>query len=464
MIGLNLLSVLACVTAIKLPLYKRTFQTGHHRDLYKRDGDKAALFNSNDIYFVMPITVDGGLEENGVVINKTVELVVDSGTADLWVTGQNCISPKNDKSCQGKSISPSELHLTPVNYSNTNTAISATVAYGTASAKVSAYSASISFGPDKAKKNLIIGVSDEEVGTEFIDGVLGLGFSDASSLNLKLEKDEDRDKTNFLDALFGDTLFDSSFGLYFSKNLAEGEISFGDINPERALVRNSHSVKLLSFARWDFDVSNWFITVGSLSPDDSPLVPESRLAETLPDNSVIDKAILDIGTSVIFLPPGIAAKVNTALKATYDKSTRRYLLNCDDQTLTNVAITDKTTNFTFILTRKFYVLKDKTTGTCYSGFAPTTSKEYMIFGTVFLRSYYTYWNKTLRTISFAPAVHDKVKNVELIQREIEQLMYKIQAQRLQLQFIGTAEKETVERSIDQDLKLLKELQASVPTA
>ncbi|KAJ1560123.1 Vacuolar protease A, partial [Cladochytrium tenue] len=114
-------------------------------------------------------------------------------------------------------------------------------------------------------------------------------------------------------------------------------------------------------------------------------------------------AIADTGTSLIYLETEVAAAINGAFGATYDSDYGVYLADCS-AALDAPNVTLSFGGSSFVIPASRYILNDG--GLCFSAFLPGADGVSVptILGDVFLRVYYSIYDKSVPRIGFAEAV------------------------------------------------------------
>ncbi|KAJ3317072.1 hypothetical protein HDV06_002095, partial [Boothiomyces sp. JEL0866] len=355
------------------------------------DLSTADLTNVGNSFYSCPLTVGNGQKFN---------LDLDTGSSDTWFKGSNCQDLSNDGSCKGPVIDLSDKTVTkavgvkPVSNK-----------YGSGNATLDIYYADVTIGSSTAR-SLPIGVASK-VSHMPIEGLLGLAFDGISTLENAVHKN----------ALFFDQLGlsgnQNKFGFYLSnaEDKDMGEVTFGGVDEDKFTgIPNYYDI--ISFqdknqeirAWWAFAIDQWTISVAGTQ------VQHQRL-----QTSKNEVAIADTGTTLMSLGLDVATTLNNALPGSADAGGGYWTLNCDPTNMPDVVFSDGLGN-DYVIPPSVYIWKyDEQNNLCASGFkGEQFDPRYigtLIFGDVFLRNYYSIYDKSTNPprVGFAKAVHTKVQ-------------------------------------------------------
>ncbi|KAJ3095549.1 hypothetical protein HDU97_006807 [Phlyctochytrium planicorne] len=328
---------------------------------------------SNDADFVYFVDVSVG---NG----QKFSLDLDTGSSDTWVRGPQCkINPTaaaGDASCTGTKLNLSDRTIS-------STGATFTTGYGSGEVTGRIISTRVAIGGAVAN-NLLIGSSTVEKGFTGSDGLVGLAFSQLSNIGEQVSG-----QTNFFDAL-GLSGSQNQFGFYFSNSVDgdNGEVTFGGFNSEKIAGPITY-VPLNSETYWQFSASDITFGAGSTT---------GRLGLT--------DAISDTGTSLILLDRASANSINSAIGAgPFDTRQGIYPISCSTSGRPDVVF--NIGSGTFTLPPSAYIIADGSGG-CISGITSPKANQNIrvgIFGDIFLRRYYSIYDKTNSRVGFALAKH-----------------------------------------------------------
>ncbi|KAJ3154902.1 hypothetical protein HK101_001592 [Irineochytrium annulatum] len=247
---------------------------------------------------------------------------------------------------------------------------------------------------------IAVGVAAIELYMAGSDGLLGLGFESISNINLYTGL-----KASWFDNI-GFPAAQQKFAFYLSNSIQgdTGEVTIGSYNSNK-FTGNISWFPLTAETYWQMSIRNWTWAAGSRS---GPLAP--RAAQY---NNVIPDAIVDTGTTLIFLPQAPADGINKAIGAVWNDDLQAYAFHsCSKKGLPTVTLTSpKPHSFTFEIEPDYYVIQNTDdngvpTSDCFSGFV-NGGDTLGIFGDVFIRSYYTIFDKAGKQLGFAKAKHPK---------------------------------------------------------
>ncbi|KAJ3317112.1 Vacuolar protease A [Boothiomyces sp. JEL0866] len=363
-------------------------------DAVHQTGLGADLDNIQNSFYACPLTVGSGQ-------NFTLDL--DTGSSDTWFKGSDCVDLAGDGSCQGPVIQLSDPAVKKL--PNVSQVFDQ---YGSGNATFDVYAADVTIGGATAK-SLPIGVASK-VYTIGQEGLVGLAFNDLSSIGGAVGGN-----ANFFDYLqFPQEK--NKFGFYLS-NYADGdagEVTFGGVDETKFTgdfnyydIHTFHSKKTKKDYTlwWAFDIQQWTLSVGN------------NLTHYNFSNPT-EYGIADTGTTLLSLRYDAAEKVNAAIPGTVEASPGAGVWNisCDATGLPDVTFSDGKGG-EYVIPPEVYVWKyDYDHNLCLTGFSGQPDSPIyintVIFGDIFLRNYYSVYDKstTPARVGFAKAVHNKVQH------------------------------------------------------
>jgi cathepsin D len=237
------------------------------------DAQSGILYNRFDQLYTLPMQITGQPSEYFF-------LLVDTGSADTWIRGENCTSTQltGERPSCGVASQP-----TAKPSSNTNlTAIPNSgffITYFVGSVKGSVFRGSLGiYGATRRNDNLLMGLTTSQDRMSYLaDGTLGLGFESISQIK-KVVAGLATGTTTTVGGttdFFGGLGYANStnpnqnmFGIYLSnlRDKDNGEIALGTYNPARYTGPISW-FPLVSASYWMFDAGQlrWGVIDGSSS-------------------------------------------------------------------------------------------------------------------------------------------------------------------------------------------------------
>ncbi|KAI9325162.1 aspartic peptidase domain-containing protein [Zopfochytrium polystomum] len=345
-------STLAAEAAAAVPLARRQ--------------SSAPLTNLDDFLYNAPVTLGNG---------QSFLLDLDTGSSDTWFRGPSCKS--SDQSC-GVS-GQSTVKTTDTTLSSTSLSWSTTYGSGSVSGKV--YKGPVKMAGLSA--TISLGVSTSETGFSGIgDGLMGLGYASISNI-----ASAGGSNTNWIDEL---KLSTNVFSFYLSNNADKdtGEVTIGGTDPARYTgAINYISLNAKTYWQMSWSGGKWGVGTSSGALDGS-----------------IKSFIADTGTTLVILDTAAADGINKGIGATYSSSVGAYTIACSKKTSTT-PVTLTINGVVYSIPANIYVL-DAGDGTCISGITRGASSAGVgILGDIFLRQYYSVYDKANGRVGFALAVH-----------------------------------------------------------
>jgi hypothetical protein len=339
--------------------------------IQKRQLAEASLANIRNEFYSCPVILGNG---------QKLTLDLDTGSSDTWARGPNCVS--FDGSCESNftKIDIKDPTVLPLGKQFVS-------AYGTGSIDGDIYKTTVSVAGFTA--HLPIGVTTYQAGFQSFDttaGLLGLGFDSVSVISRIVGQN-----ANYFDKLrLGDPF--NQFGFYFSEDQESGEDKgqFTIGGYDRSKIGGPiFYVPLNSDRYWQFDIEYASYSIGS---------------KTGWFGGTLKSAVCDTGTTLIIVPPAVADQVNEFIGAQpYDPKLRVYPIDCS-LSKRGKDLKLFLHGLQFVIPSTGYVLRN-TAGSCFSGISQGRNLPFILLGDVFLRQYYTIYDKSQKRIGFARARH-----------------------------------------------------------
>ncbi|XP_044115339.1 pepsin F-like [Neovison vison] len=299
-------------------------------------------------------------------------VIFDTGSTDLWVPSIYCTSP----ACSNHNV------FNPL-LSSTLRVLGQTIYLQYGSGRVSGFLAydTVQIG-GLVDESQAFGLSLKEPGSfmeyAVFDGILGLGYP---SLGLE-------GITPVFDNLWKQGLISEElFAFYLSKKEEEGSVvMFGGVDHSYY----SGDLNWVPVSRPLY----WQLTMDSISMNGKVIACDGGC-----------EAILDTGTSLLIGPHDMVFNIQKIIDAKQSDS-GEYMINCDTiNTLPDIVFTINGVEYP--VPASAYIREDHQ-GTCYSNFDEGTGgvllSDSWILGDVFLRLYFTVFDRANNTIGLAPAV------------------------------------------------------------
>eukprot|EP00069_Balaena_mysticetus_P004436 bmy_17451T0 len=296
-------------------------------------------------------------------------VIFDTGSSNLWVPSIYCSS----SACTNHNrFNPQESST----FKGTSKTLS--VAYGTGSMTGILGYDTVQVG-GISDTNQIFGLSETEPGSFLyyapFDGILGLAYPSISSSGA----------TPVFDNMWNQGLVSQDlFSVYLSKDDESGSVvQFGGID-------SSYYTGTLNWVPISVE-GYWQITVDSITMGGEPIACSNGC-----------QAIVDTGTSLLSGPTNAIANLQSYIGASED-SYGSMAISCSSiNSLPDIVFTINGVQYPVPPTA--YILQSQ--GSCSSGFQgmniPTTSGELWILGDVFIRQYYTVFDRANNQVGLAP--------------------------------------------------------------
>lgn len=248
---------------------------------------------------------------------QVFELNIDTGSSDTFIRGTHCVNLEGDGSCTGAKLDPTMTSLSAIQASPATLPLVGlnktwTTTYGLGNVTGDIYNLTITVAGLNA--TFPVGVASSMNGHAGSDGILGLGFNNVSRIAQALSQTSSSSNptvnANFFDTL-GFSKGSNVFGLYLSSSQA-GELALGGFDTARLLNDTPVFFKIPPPVKtWALDISRATIQAIFNNSSNSSLISSRRSTPIALGSSSLKKAILDSGSSAIFLPNAVADQVNS---------------------------------------------------------------------------------------------------------------------------------------------------------
>ncbi|XP_028652959.1 pepsin A-like [Erpetoichthys calabaricus] len=317
-----------------------------------------------------PLTNDYDLDYYGIISIGTppqfFKVIFDTGSSNLWVPSIYC---KSIACANHTKFNPAQSST----FRSTSQDIS--IEYGTgAMSGILGYD-TVTIG-SIVDTNQMFGLSEDEPGSTFyyaeFDGILGLAYPSISA----------SDATPVFDNMMNKGLITQDlFSFYLSRNSETGSIvTFGGIDP----AYYTGNIQWIPVTSEDY----WQITVQTIKINGKVVACESGCA-----------AIVDTGTSALVGDPSSINNIMSLVGIHMDQN-GQYSVNCN-----NIGsmpdVTFVINGAEFPLPASAYITQ--TSFDCTSGFDPTGDDGW-ILGDVFIREWYTIFDRANNMVGLAKAV------------------------------------------------------------
>ncbi|KAJ3327382.1 Vacuolar protease A [Blyttiomyces sp. JEL0837] len=361
----------------------------------KRDGGaRVTLTTPDTVHYLGRVTVG---------MNQPFDVVLDTGSSDVFVRGSGCttytgpvhqLGSGPDTSCQGSKLIIDST-ISPVQVGGSTVQVK--LAYGstdlpTSVAVLQVYSGPIGIATTLSEMKLGAGI--QEYGLDTFDGIVGLAFDELSEISSTLkDKGVSNHTANFVDGL---PQQDRIFGFYVSSNANgdTGEFTLAGYDNSK-FTGDITYVPLSEQLYWNVDFTGATYSLGNGGASGSL-------------SGGITGAIVDSGTPSLVLDDKVAASLNAAIGAQYDSTYDLYVVDCN-----NVKnLPDLTMTFSgksFVIPAIFYVIQFEDAGDqlCISAImGGAANNDLVIIGVPLFRAYYTIFDKNNARIGFAKANHN----------------------------------------------------------
>uniref|UniRef100_A0A4W2C6U4 Peptidase A1 domain-containing protein n=1 Tax=Bos indicus x Bos taurus TaxID=30522 RepID=A0A4W2C6U4_BOBOX len=318
------------------------------------------LRNIKDLVYLANITIGTPPQE--------FQVIFDTGSSDLWVPSDFCTSPACSKHVRFRHLQSSTFRLTNKTFS---------ITYGSGRMKGVVAHDTVRIG-DLVSTDQPFGLSVEEYGFDHIpfDGVLGLNYPKISSSGAIPIFDKLKNQG---------AISEPVFAFYLSKDEQEGSVvMFGGVD-HHYYKGELNWVPLIRSG-------NWIIHMHSISIERKVIACSGRCM-----------AFVDTGTAFIEGPKPLVDNMQKLIGA--KPSGSKHYVSCSAvNTLPSIIFTINGINYP--VPGRAYILKDYR-GRCYTTFQESPlspSIEFWILGDVFVRLYFTVFDRGNDRIGLARAV------------------------------------------------------------
>ena len=362
--------------------------------------------------------VNSGLLYNAQVSisnGQVFQLNIDTGSSDTFIRGTSCVNNVGDGSCTGAKLDPKMTSLSSIQASPATSPLVGlnktwTTTYGLGNVTGDIYNFTITVAGLDA--TFPIGVATSMNGHAGSDGILGLGFNSVSRIAQSLSQTSTSSiptvNANFFDTL-GFSKGSNVFGLYLSSSQA-GELALGGFDTTRLLNDTPVFFKIPPPVKtWALDISRATIQALFNNSSNSSLSSSQRSTPIALGSSSLRKAIVDSGSSAIFLPNAVADQVNSwigsnKLSSSFSASVpfAPYTIPCSS-IATAPIISIQIDTAVFDIPPSVYIYKSPSfPSNCQSMFYAGGDKlQTVLLGDTFLQCVYSIFDKENERIGFA---------------------------------------------------------------
>uniref|UniRef100_A0AAY4BBB0 pepsin A n=1 Tax=Denticeps clupeoides TaxID=299321 RepID=A0AAY4BBB0_9TELE len=315
------------------------------------------------------MTNDADLDYYGVISIGTppqsFTVLFDTGSSNLWVPSVYCSSP----ACQNHDMfNPQQSS----SYQSSGQSVS--IQYGTGSMTGVLGYDTVTVGGITIQ-NQIFGLSQTEAQFMYYmapDGILGLAFPSISSSGA----------TPVFDNMMSQNLVSQDlFSVFLSSDEQQGSVvMFGEID-------SSYYTGSITWVPLSSE-SYWQISVDSVTINGNVVACSGGC-----------QAIVDTGTSMLVGPTGDISNINSWVGASTDQNGDSVVSCGNIQSMPTVTFNINGSAFT--LPASAYVSQVSTSNGCTTGFSGS-SDSLWILGDVFIREYYTVFDRANNYVGFAP--------------------------------------------------------------
>ncbi|KAH8697215.1 putative aspartic-type endopeptidase [Talaromyces proteolyticus] len=299
--------------------------------------------------------------------NQSMWMLFDTGGTNTWTFGSNC------------TVQACELHNTFGSNGSTTLQVSTQpfdVGYGTGTVSGVLGTDTVSFADFSLQLTFGLASNASSDFTNYpMDGILGLGRSNASTTGTLTAMQAIAQAHLLHSNILGISLQRTSDGA------KDGEITFGGVDTTKFTGD-------ISYTNISAGASGWQVPIDDAIVNGRPLNFTSR------------SAIIDTGTSYIFLPPNDASAVHALIPGS-SPAGQNFNIPCS----TNATVQFTFSGVSYNVSPKDYVgsATDSSGATCYSNIigVQTTGSDVWLLGDVFLKNVYTVFDFDQNRIGFA---------------------------------------------------------------
>jgi hypothetical protein len=302
---------------------------------------------------------------------QMLDVIMDTGSSNLWVNSEKCMS----EGCRAHHRFDQEKSST---YKSLDIGMS--VKFGSGKIYGTLGTDTVAIGPIRVNHQTF-GLIEREEGSIFMsgkfDGILGLSFPALSAA---------KGHKPLMDEIISQNrLFSNAFSFYYSDRLNEHSVVvFGEPDPSRYVGRMLW-VPVTRELYWEVAMQN--VLVGGKSLSVCSQAEQCR-------------AVLDTGTSFMTGPSKDIAKLIEKLPMVKSDCSNR-----NEMPVVSFAVGD----YTFDLEPEFYVRKNLRHNYCHLAFValdvPAPRGPLWIFGDVFMRKFFTTFDRDNSRLGFAVSVN-----------------------------------------------------------
>jgi len=343
-----------------------------------------SLKNVRDSQYIGPVGV-GSLKDNEA--ESQIRVVFDSGSTNLWIASSYCVQ----ENCKERHRYDPEESVT---YRAPEVPVHLDITFGTGELRGPQGIDNFHVGP-YIVANQTFGLIKEELGQVFkeipFEGILGLAFPSMSARHVK----------PFFDTIMEQNVLSgkNEFSFYMTKLPdQDSAIFFGGVD-ERFFEGDIRYFPVTQEHYWSIDLVDF--KIGDVSHVD--------FMEVSSEGMRVNKLILDTGTTYFTAPPGVFNEVLQRLPSTVCSQINTY------PTLHYTLKDADGEEYTLDIPPSVYMVSTYGDGWCDPAFmeipVPDKFGPAFIFGEVFMRHWYTVFNRGdgsegAAAIGFAKAKHD----------------------------------------------------------
>ncbi|KAI8816701.1 aspartic peptidase domain-containing protein [Fimicolochytrium jonesii] len=355
------------------PLRRRAMGGGKHGGLKRRAGTVAAATVRNNYDTMYYVTLFLGNPP------QPFSVVIDTGSADLWVPGLQCTTQCGSKRRYNPTASKTAAQQ----------GLAVSTWYGTGSVSGTVVVDDVRIGNLSAKYQVFIQANTaSNVQPGSIDGLMGMSFSPLSWANSVVD-DWLVGKSSLVENLYwSQKIPQPAFGIWLDRysswsatpdTMVGGELTLGSNlgNP----ARYTGPITWLSVP----DASTWWHVswLGISGPNNVNVRPPGRNI----------RGLVDTGATLVLTDYAVAVQLNAQIPSTYVVAKGLWACNCGTVANSGVTFTFNLNGFPFTLSGSELVTRvwPNNADLCYSPFQSRKNQDVLdqwLLGEVFLRKYY----------------------------------------------------------------------------